>query len=367
MDDESRRRRRARKGASRSRRRVEFADDDWDDEDLDTEPGDEDEDDEDEDDYEEEEPAPRQRKRRRSRGRTSGSKHGRKLDWSAAGDLDEEEDYDDEERDEPPRRRERKRTRRRRAPQRVGLMQLCTPVFGFAAMLPREGSASVQPDYQQFRTGVLQAMNEIQNGAAQHGIDTTDAADAVYALALFMDEQVAESVWTHRDTWSSQPLNAPDSLINDPMGGVNFFQRLDALHKRQRELKKILLVCLALGFRGELRELDEVHQASRLGEIRRKLIRSIHKKKDKDDALFPEGYRAADPLADTTPPAPRWWMMLSLGTVILAALLFALLFWRAAHIPEPAAETLKRYRAAEYTPPPPAEPDDSEATGGVSP
>ena len=59
--------------------------------------------------------------------------------------------------------------------------------------------------------------------------------------------------------------------------------------------------------------------------------------------------------------------MLRLGTVVLAVLLFALLFWRAARIPQPAADTLKRFRAAEYTPPAPAEPADGEATGGVSP
>ncbi|MGD8375905.1 MAG: DotU family type IV/VI secretion system protein [Acidobacteriota bacterium] len=297
------------------------------------------------------------------RGRRGGR---RGPDWGAAEDDDYEDDepYDDEDDDRRSRRRRRPAARAKRASRKkAALIDLCSPVFGFAAILPR-GDGGIEPSYEQFRQGVLLALQRIRDDAEENGIDKEDAEEAVYALSLFLDEQVATSTWSGRENWAAEPLGMV--LINDPEGGVNFFSHLDALAERQVEVKKIYLICVAMGFRGKHVQLDEVQQASRLAEIRRKIIRSIHPKPlDKQEFLFPEGYTMADPIEDEAPAAPRLWIGVSAAIVVLSLLLWGVLFWRAGRIPAPAEEVVERALSRldpDWSPPPPAA-DDGAAEG----
>lgn len=308
---------------------------------------------------------------RRRGARAGGGRRGnrRGLDWGAAeeDDYEDAEPYDDEEDERRSRRRRRPAARAKRAGRRkAALMELCSPVFGFAAILPR-GDGGIEPSYEQFRQGVLLALQRIRDEAEENGIDKEDAEEAVYALSLFLDEQVATSTWSGRENWAAEPLGMV--LINDPEGGVNFFSHLDALADRQVEVKKIYLICVAMGFRGKHVQLDEVQQASRLAEIRRKIIRSIHPKPlDKQEFLFPEGYTMADPIEDEAPPAPRLWIGISAAIVVLSILLWGVLFWRAGRIPAPAEEVVERELSRldpSWSPPPRAAGTDDGAAEGT--
>lgn len=229
-------------------------------------------------------------------------------------------------------------SRRPRRGARATLMDLCTPVFGYAAILPRD-AGGIHPGYQQFRQEVMGALQRIESEAPEHGLDREDAREAVYALAMFMDEQVAESEWSGRPQWAGEPLHIV--LLNDPEGGVNFFARLERLGDRQRAVKKVFLVCLALGFRGKFAELDPAQQAARIGEIRQKLLRSIQGPLDRQEILFPEAYEPAVPLEGQAPPPPKWWVVASLGTVAVAVILWLAFFWVAGRLPEPTEERLR--------------------------
>lgn len=275
------------------------------------------------------------------------------FDWAVA----EEEDYrrsrrderddwredEDEEDDYAPRRRPpRERSRRG---ERLTLMDLCTPIFGYAAILPRE-SGGTHPAYAQFRQEVLNALQRIETEAPEHGIDREDAAAARYALALFMDEQVAESEWSGKSQWANEPLSMV--LLADPEGGKNFFRRLESMGDRQRGVKEVYLVCLAMGYRGEhAEEPDPTKQATRLGEIRQKILRSIHREPlDTMDVLFPEAYEPAVPIEIDTPPPPKLWVGLSLGGVALAILIYIVLFVSAGRAPEEARKRLEGLRSS---------------------
>lgn len=287
---------------------------------------------------------------RRRPGRGGG---GGGMDWDSVQE-DEEAGYGDARYEEEAGGYEDRRPRRRQAPPREGkrrerltLMELCTPVFGYAAVLPRD-TGGVQPGYQQFRQEVLNALQKIESEAPQHGVEREDAARAIHALSLFMDEQVAESEWTAKMQWLNEPLSIVK--LQDPEGGITFFTYLDQLGDRQKAVKEVYLVCLALGFRGKYAELDLTQQAAKIAEVRQKLLRSIHPTPlESRELLFPEAYVEAAPLEDESPAPPRWWIAASLGTVAAAILIYIILFWSAGNLPHSAEETLRPLRSGEVT------------------
>jgi len=331
--------------------------------------------DEDEDEYgddygdEEDEPAPRRPRKAGSRGKSRGrgrdSGRGRRargrreesgFDWDA---VDDEEPYDDEEEYEEPPRRSRRRpgraTRKRPEPQRRTLMELCTPVFGYAAVLPQDPDGE-HPAYQQFRQQVVAALHGIENDAPNYGIEAEDARQACYALSLFMDTYVANSEWNARADWAGEPLGI--MLQQDPEGGVNFFKRLEAFRDDQKEIREVYLVCLALGFRGKFAEMELNQQATQIAEEKLRLLRQTHPVPlEKQEKLFPTAYRPAQPITDEIPPPPRWWVFTSAAVVAACLLVWLVLFWVAGRTSAEPSRLLEE-RAAEswseprYEPPP---------------
>jgi type VI secretion system protein ImpK len=354
----------------RSRKKIDFgeADDGYDDY-------------EDDDDYgDEEEPAPRRSRkaapRGRSRGRERDSGRGRgrrsrggrgeaRFDWDA---VDDDEPYDDEEEYEErrPRRRPGRAQRKKAAPKRRSLMELCTPVFGYAAVLPQDPDGE-HPAYQQFRQQVVGALHNIETEAPGHGIEAEDARQACYALSLFMDTYVANSEWNAKAEWGGEPLGI--MLQQDPEGGVNFFNRLEAFRDDQKEIREVYLVCLALGFRGKYAEMELNQQATQIAEEKLRLLRQTHPVPlEKQAKLFPAAYRPAQPITDEIPPPPRWWIITSAAVVVACLLIWVLLFWVAGRTSAEPSRLLEERAAQSWSEPayepPPVEPPAATPPAG---
>src|SRR4029453_4678758 len=102
----------------------------------------------------------------------------------------------------------------------------------------------------------------------------------------------------------------------------NFFKKLDAMGDRRRAAKEVFLVCLAMGYRGKYADMEPTQQAAKLGEIRQKVLRSIHPDPlHRAEVLFPGAYEPAAPIENDVPPPPRWWIAASLGGALLAFLI----------------------------------------------
>lgn len=229
--------------------------------------------------------------------------------------------------------------------QKKSLMDLCTPVLAYSSVLPRD-AGGMHPSYAQFRQEVLTALQRIETEAPEFGIDREDAQDAIYGLSLFLDEDVAKSEWSGKSQWAGEPLYAVK--LQDPEGGINFFRKLDEMGDRRRAVKEVFLVCLAMGFRGKYAELDPTQEAAKLGEIRQRVLRSIHPTPlDSVDELFPEAYEPAEPLVDDVPPPPKWWITASFAVVVVAVIAYALLLWAAHEAPVDPANTLKNVTVSE--------------------
>jgi type VI secretion system protein ImpK len=219
-------------------------------------------------------------------------------------------------------------------------MDLCTPVFGHLAILPQKPE-DPHPEYQPYRTHIVEALDAIVREAPEFGIEIEDANQACYALCFLSDTLVGDSAWNGRLDWSGEPLGIV--RFQDPEGGVNFFHRLDQFGERQRAVKEVYLVCIALGFRGKYAELEPTEQAAKLADVRQQVIRDIRPQSfEKLPELFPEAYEPAQTIEDEVPAAPTWWWGASIGAVVVAAMLWGLLFWWAGTSPQVAADVAER-------------------------
>jgi type VI secretion system protein ImpK len=315
------------------------------------------------------EPAPRRRRQRGGRerrppGRSSGERTGRRERPAPGLGLDDDPDiydprapaeFDDEAPARParPTRGKPRRARRRRA----RLADLCTPVFGYAALLPRGDVVEAEPSYASFREEVLTALKRIEDDAPKHGIELEDAREACYALCAFIDEQVARSSWEGRGTWAQEPLSS--QKFDDVHAGDNFFEHLERLGSRQKDVKAVYLTCLAFGFVGRYAELPPDQQATQLSEIRQRILRSIHPKSmEQLEDLFPWAYREARPIEEPGQPIPPWWYAVAGVSVVVLLGVWLLLFWWAGRAPA-SAETVveelldqERPRVQQIDPPP---------------
>jgi type VI secretion system protein ImpK len=239
------------------------------------------------------------------------------------------------------RRRPRRAARAERPP---ALMDLCTPLFAFASLIPRE-AGDTQPSYAPFREQVMGGLQTLARDAETMGIDRQDAQEASFALSVLLDELVAKSEWLAKTQWMQEPLGR--TLHNDPQGGVTFFDRLSRLEERQKEVKAVYLVCLALGFEGKFAELDPAIRREKVAEIRLTLLRAVHPEPaDRLRRLFPDAYRPAYPIEEPRRPMPGWVLATSIAAIVVSLVIYGLLLWWASVLSTGPSESLQRTVAA---------------------
>lgn len=322
---------------------------------------------------EEEPEAARKRGRIPSSGRGGDRGRGKGgFDWSVAADDDDRDDneyddeYDDEPRHEEPRARSRRGPGRRGTKQRKTLMDLCTPVFGHLAILPVKPE-DPQPPYQPYRTHIVEALDRIQREAPENGIEAEDANQACYGLCFLADTLVGDSAWNGKLDWSGEPLGIV--RYQDPEGGVNFFHRLERFGERQRAVKEVYLVCVALGFRGKYAELELTEQAAKLADLKQQIVRDVRPKSFMDlPELFPEAYEPAASIEGEVPPPPKTWWIASIGVVIVAAVLWVAMFFWAGSSPKAAADRVAEHvDELDHEPLLQFAPAEAEEVGGETP
>lgn len=170
-----------------------------------------------------------------------------------------------------------------------------------------------------FRTQIEQQLTEARLAAIDAGYPTGAINQAIFATVAWIDETVMCSSWQGADPWSRQPLQK--GYFNTTKGGVEFFDRLDALHGEENAVREVYFLCLALGFEGHYSSADGGGRAA-LNEIKARELKILRGKDDllkADSVLFPEAY-------DTNvAPNPRNRWRISRSTLLLFSIPFGIL------------------------------------------
>lgn len=160
-----------------------------------------------------------------------------------------------------------------------------------------------------------------ERNARKANIQIEDIQTARFALVVFIDEAIANSPWSQKETWMALPLQL--ELYGIFTGGNDFFVKLDQLRQRAREnieALEVYYLCLVLGFKGKyILEPDKLKLLieDTYNDMRRVMEgRSV-------EALSPHGQRREEVTAAVGREIPLW--VVGAAAAAVAVVLFIIM------------------------------------------
>ncbi|MGN6650453.1 DotU family type VI secretion system protein [Trinickia sp.] len=172
-------------------------------------------------------------------------------------------------------------------------------------LVPQIRSAVHHPNPAWLREHLAAEIRQFETRAQQAGVAPEAIIGARYCLCTALDEAAALTPWG-AGVWSAHSLLV--QFHNETWGGEKFFQVLERLsqHPRQHlDLLELLYFCLALGFEGRYRVLD--NGRSQLEALRQQLAQTIRSMRGEYDAALSPHWRDVQTNdAVKRPVAPLW-------------------------------------------------------------
>ncbi|MGN6260220.1 MAG: DotU family type VI secretion system protein [Ralstonia sp.] len=193
-------------------------------------------------------------------------------------------------------------------------------------LVPQIRSTVHHPNPEWLREHLVTEIRQFEARAQQAGVASEAIMAARYCLCTALDEAAALTPWGG-SVWSSHSLLV--SFHNETWGGEKFFQVLERLSHQPRQhldLLELLYFCLALGFEGRYRVID--NGRSQLEGLRRQLVQTIRTARGEfDPALSPHWRDVPTRTATRRPAVPLWVcavLALLIGFGVFAGLRLAL-------------------------------------------
>jgi len=141
-------------------------------------------------------------------------------------------------------------------------------------LIPQIRATTSHPSPAMLREHLLDEIRQFELRAQQAGIPNETILGARYCLCTALDEAAALTPWGGNGVWSAHSLLV--TFHNETWGGEKFFQLLAKLSQnpgQHLDLLELLYFCLALGFEGRYRVLD--NGRSQLETLRQRLLRIL--------------------------------------------------------------------------------------------
>ncbi|HET8997502.1 MAG TPA: type VI secretion system protein TssL, long form [Acetobacteraceae bacterium] len=176
------------------------------------------------------------------------------------------------------------------------------------------------PDPEQLRRGMVEAVREFEKRALATGLDTRSLRAARYALCATIDDLVLSTPWGSASTWAAQSLTS--IFHNEVSGGERFFDILQDMEKdlgRHSPVVELMYLCTSLGFEGRYRVMPRGIAA--LTELRDSIYRTIRQRRgDFERELSPRWRGLETGYKPLVQRVPLWW--LAVGTLGMACLIY---------------------------------------------
>ena len=159
-------------------------------------------------------------------------------------------------------------------PSEVGLNPLEAAAAPLLSLITRLKNTSSHPDPERLRQQMIEEIKVFTVTARDRGLDEKTVFRARYVLCTTLDEVVLNTPWGRASQWSENSLLV--TFHNETWGGEKFFELLDSIILDPRKnlyLLELMYLCLAFGFQGRYRMLD--NGRSRLDEQRERAYNAI--------------------------------------------------------------------------------------------
>lgn len=203
-------------------------------------------------------------------------------------------------------------------PEAVGINPLVAAATPLLDLIPQLRVAA-QADAAQVKARLVDGIRRFEQSARKAQIPSEQIVAARYVLCTFVDETAANTPWGGSGQWSAQSLLV--TFHNEAWGGEKTFQLLAKLAenpKQNRDLLELLEICLAMGFQGRFRVLDN-GQAQLLA-VRERLFELLRRERgEAERELSPHWKGAQLPRNKVLDAVPVWVVVAATALILTIA------------------------------------------------
>jgi len=184
-------------------------------------------------------------------------------------------------------------------------------------LIPQLRAAVQHSDPTQIRDYLVREVQAFETRARALGVSAETILGARYCLCTALDETAAQTPWGGSGVWSRHSLLV--TFHNETWGGEKFFQLLAKLAQNPQQhahLLELMYYCLALGFEGRFRIVD--NGRTQLETLKQRLLTILHQVRGEYERPLAMHWQPA-----VTPPR-RSWEMMPLWVAASLALLIAI-------------------------------------------
>ncbi|MES2356134.1 MAG: DotU family type VI secretion system protein [Pseudomonadota bacterium] len=207
------------------------------------------------------------------------------------------------------------------APQVAGMNSLIAAANPLLVIVPQLRGTLQHPDPAGLRDQLVQNIKTFESRAKAAGVAAEKVIAARYALCTLLDEVAASTPWGGSGSWARHSLLV--FFHNETWGGEKFYQLLSKLAENptaNRDLLELMYVCLALGFEGRYRVIDNGRtQLETLRERLAQIIRKTQGEYERD--LSPRWRGTVLPRSKVFSALPLWVAAAVCGVIMVGAYL----------------------------------------------
>jgi type VI secretion system protein ImpK len=197
-----------------------------------------------------------------------------------------------------------------------GLNPLLAAANPLLDLVPQLRATIQHPDPMGLRDALVRDIKAFEGRARAAGASPEAIIGARYALCTMLDEVAASTPWGS-GVWAKQSLLA--LFHNETWGGEKFFMLLSKLAQtpaQNRDLLELLYACLALGFEGRYRVID--NGRAQLEQLRERLAQILRQQRGEyERELSPQWKPAAVKRHRFFAVVPLWAVFAGCGALLL--------------------------------------------------
>jgi len=199
----------------------------------------------------------------------------------------------------------------------TGLNPVVEAANPLLAAVPRIRTSASHADPAGLREQLVHGIQAFEAAARARAIKPETILISRYALCTLLDEAVASTPWGGTANWAQASLLV--TFHRETWGGEKFFQLLDRLladPASDAQLLELFYVCLALGFEGRYRVID--NGRAQLEQLRERLYEAVRARRGEFERELSPHWRGEDvPVREARSLLPLWVGAAAAGALLI--------------------------------------------------